>query len=425
MEENDFGNLFADASGQVSDQEKLPDLKTAILPKKENAQQNYSKQENSFAPITMTTLPQQRFYHSRFSHRPSTAPERGSPTRKSYQSSKLSTSKSHFSSNSSTETNLPPSDSEIEASISNFQENGEPIDPQIKPFALQYLNRQRVNFLISSDYKDAKRMDEIINSIKNYDKEEAEAVARDMQEDIFYGRKMELQEQYDIVNSLWEEKIERQKKEYETQMSNLKNRQLNEVQQFRDKWSNPEFIESKCKASPTLLNLRYKETKLALLREYEIAEQLRQQANAQQQIEEEELKANLENEMRIEFTRMKERHKKEEESAIEHQQKTINILEMQKEKALTYYKTSDKPSILSRTTIQTLSSNPSTTATTPRTSSSLQSLREGRKIKLNVQPMSDCDFEKLEAMIEKQNQPKKLKRKKPHMTINRRLLPIL
>ena len=424
MEGNDFGNLFTDASGQVSDQEKLPDLKSVILPKQET-----TKPEISLSSNNLTSLPQQRFYHSRFGRRPSTAPERGRSTRKSYQSNRLSKTNSQLSPISKSETNdSPPSESEVISSIDNFQDNGEPIDPQIKPYALQYLNRQRVNYLISSDYNDAKKMDEIINNIKNYDREETEAATRDLQQDVFYGKKMELQEQYDYMNSLWDEKIEHQKQEFESQMTNLKNKQLNEVQQFREKWSNPEFIESKCKASSTLLNLRYKETKLALLREYETAEQLRQQANLQQQHEEEEMKINLENEMRNEFMRMKEKHKKEEENAIEFQQKIMNTLETQKEQALSYYKTTDKPSILSRTTIQTISSSPSTiqsTSTTPRTANSLQSLRGGRKIKLNVQPMSDGDFERLEAMIEKQNHPKKIKRKKPQMKFSRRLLPAI
>ena len=319
-----------------------------------------------------------------------------------------------------------PSQSEIESSLNAFLQDGEPIDPQMKCYVIQFLNRKKVKELVNGQYLEAKKYENIIKEINECEKSEALNAVRSVQNEALTERISELQSLYDEENKRWDQRVEMQKRENNDAMIELKERHAQEVGKFKEKWMNTEYVESRCKPSQKLLTLRYKESKLALLKEYDDADTMRALADEQQVKEEEENKKVLEEKMTKEFIRMKERHAKEEEAAIEHQKKTLEIIEIQRERALKYYQASEKPPVLSRTATAYLSSS-SSQVTTPRTAKSFASLRNVKTVKLTPPRFEESTFEKLENMMNKQSnpKPKKVQKRRSSTTITRRLLPVL
>ena len=219
-----------------------------------------------------------------------------------------------------------------------------------------------------------------------------------MHEDAVNDKRHQYQQQWQRENEKWENRIQQQKQDNDNYNFLLQQRQEEEMQAFKERWQAPEFIETFNKPSSHLLNLRYQETKLALTKNYDEAELMRKRADQQQKTEEEQMRINMANQMRKEFSQLKERHNREIKNARDHQEKQLQSLESQRIRALKPYETTDKPPPVSRVIMSTLSRdvNSSNQMQTPRTTSSLVNYRQQRHAKLNLAPMEEVDFERLE-----------------------------
>lgn len=319
-------------------------------------------------------------------------PNRGSTSRS------RSPSKS-FSKNTSNQPKERPPDAEIQQSLEEYLETGKLPEPDMKEYVFQLINRLRVRSLLLGQYNEAKKLDYIIKEMNDLYKQEIADQVNELSQSTLNEKRQEYQQKWNEVNEKWQQKIEQQKNENQKYLINMENRQNDEILQFRKKWQTPEFIESFNKPSNVLLNLRYQETKLALMRNYDEAAKLRELANKRQIEEENEMRGNMQTQMRREYFKIKERHDKERDSLEEHQQKTLEKLESQRIKDLKEYQVSDRPPHISRIQLAMISNDRShvqTALQTPRTATSLAVFRNTRHARLNLDPMNDDDFSTLE-----------------------------
>lgn len=292
-----------------------------------------------------------------------------------------------------------PPDAEIQQALEEYLESGTLPSHDMKEYVFQLINRLRVRSLLLGQYNEAKKLDYIIKEMNEQYKQEIAESVSEMSQINFYEKKQEYEQKWNEVNEKWLQKIEQQKYDNQKYLENMENRQNEEINQFRRKWQTPEFIESFNKPSNVLLNLRYQETKLALMRSYDEAAKIRELANKRQIEEENDMKETMQSQMRREYFKMKERHDKERETLIEHQQKTLSKLESQRLRDLKEYQISDKPPHISRVQIAMITNDKShvqTALQTPRTASSLAVFRNTRHARLNLDPMNEDDFSILE-----------------------------
>ena len=291
-----------------------------------------------------------------------------------------------------------PSDEEIEEYLDAFLSDGEIPPLEYKNFVMQTINRYKVKAILLGQYPTAKFYENVLTELKEAYKQDATTQSRSLHEDAVNDKRHQYQQQWQRENEKWENRIQQQKQDNDNYNFLLQQRQEEEMQAFKERWQAPEFIETFNKPSSHLLNLRYQETKLALTKNYDEAELMRKRADQQQKTEEEQMRINMANQMRKEFSQLKERHNREIKNARDHQEKQLQSLESQRIRALKPYETTDKPPPVSRVIMSTLSRdvNSSNQMQTPRTTSSLVNYRQQRHAKLNLAPMEEVDFERLE-----------------------------
>ena len=309
-----------------------------------------------------------------------------------------------------------PSDEEIEQYLDAFLTDGEIPPTEYKGYVIQTINRYKVKAILLGQYPTAKFYENVLADLKEAYKQEAISQSRSSHEDAVNGKRAEYQQQWQRENEKWENRIQQQKQDNDNYNFLLQQRQEEEMQAFKERWQAPEFIETFNKPSNLLLNMRYQETKLALTKNYDEAEQMRKRADQQQRTEEEQMKINMANQMRKEFSQLKERHNRETKNAREHQEKQLQSLESQRLKALKPYETTDKPPPVSRIMISTQArdvNHPSSQMQTPRTASSLVNYRQQRHARLNLAPMEEVDFERLEEEQHSYSRPTSAQHSRP------------
>ena len=400
----------------------LPDLKNEAASSQTTPRHASTERKNSakFDPISITSFE----YSDRNDLR------RPTKSRPSERVSKLSTRSTPVSAKRRKKEENRPSDSEIQASFDAFVNDGETPPIEMKEYVIQLINREKVKSLLLGQYSVAKNYDNIKKELNDSYKQEAIYMTRTLKNDEINEKRAEYQQLWEEENSRWDLRVQQQLQDNEEYNESLAKRQEEELQAFRERWQTPEFIETFNKPSNLLLNLRYKETKLALMKNYDEAEKIRVYANKQQKIEEEKMKENMEIQMRKEFTSIKTRHTEEIENAKRHQAKTLETIEFQRQRALKTFETTDKPLPISKIPITIISrdSGAQSALQTPRTASNLANFRSQRHAKLNLAPMEDSDFQKLEEKPSSQVQSRMRSPAKSTPIRNRnsrRLLPAL
>ena len=204
--------------------------------------------------------------------------------------------------------NYEYTDAEIERAYDRLMEKKILPSPEMAPPLMGYINRKRIEAICESDYDTAKTMNDAVSYIiKNEDDVAVKRLKETRKKDIT-GRQANLKQTYKDRNCFWKGKIEEMNNEGEEKMEWLEKKQAKEVQEFKKKWQDPEFIRQFNKPSTRLLQLRHVEKKLVIIKDYDGAKKTKKLADSLQAKEEKAMQAQIESRMQFEYTKLREKH---------------------------------------------------------------------------------------------------------------------
>ena len=303
-----------------------------------------------------------------------------------------------------------PDPAEVEAALHIFLDKKVTPDESLRQPVVHLLSRKKLDALIASDYDLAERYDNEIDSLLSVS-------GRELCERSEKANKVSIEERAAAA----QEKLRLTKEKYDQKRENLKNhkfkatetlnaRHKNQSEEFRRKWRTPAFLAKFQRPSSELLEMRLIERRMALSKNYDEAVQARKVANVQQRKEERALQANLEEQMKRDFFRMKDQQAADVErlnkrfSALSDQlelQRTKEIepieyylAELEKKKNAPARKVSQLPKSL-MTLGEVDESDTVMLKTSPRTAARYAEFRNDKKVELRVNGVSDRLFRSL------------------------------
>ena len=314
-----------------------------------------------------------------------------------------------------------PTDEQVEEALEELRTNKKRPRKAIAEYVMARINRDKVDALYNRDYDKAEECDRLAAIISQKEAEEQQQKAAtdwtcDLEE-----RSNEIQDKYKQRMDYWKTRLMCTDKECESKISELQSVQLQEVNEFKAKWQSEEFVRQFNKPSVRLLQLRDIEKKLALQRKYTEAKQMKKMADDVQKQEERDIQRQLQEKMKSDYTKLRQRHKSEiaklERFYSEQEQdirlkmkreldgleKAMKAMEMKQNAPVKRRYYTPKP----RAADDITSMEPTSTIPTPRTLQRFTQYRNERNGTLRIAPMDEATMSRLPSG------PIKSRRKRP------------
>ena len=302
-----------------------------------------------------------------------------------------------------------PTDEQVEEALEELRTNKKRPRKAIAEYVMARINRDKVDALYNRDYDKAEECDRLAAIISQKEAEEQQQKVQtdwtcDLEE-----RSNEIQDKYKQRMDYWKTRLMCTDKECESKISELQSVQLQEVNEFKAKWQSEEFVRQFNKPSVRLLQLRDIEKKLALQRKYTEAKQMKKMADDVQKQEERDIQRQLQEKMRSDFTKLRQRHKSEiaklERFYSEQEQdirlkmkreldsleKAMKAMEMKQNAPVKRRYYTPKP----RAADDMTSLEPTSTIPTPRTLQRFTQYRNERNGVLRIAPMDEATMSRL------------------------------
>ena len=302
-----------------------------------------------------------------------------------------------------------PSEREIEEALEELRTNKKPPRKSIADYVMARINRDKVDALYNSDYDKAEECDMMAAIIaQQATKENKERAAYDLSCDL-EERSNEIQDKYKQRSEYWKTRLMCNEKECDAKVAELQALQREEVNEFKAKWQSEDFMRQFNKPSVRLLQLRDIEKKLALQRKYTEAKQMKKMADDVQKQEERDIHRQLQEKMRNDYNKLRQRHKSEIaklERFYEEQEQDMR-LKMKREldgleKAMKAMEMKQSAPVKrryftpkARFADDTFVNEPTSTIPTPRTLQRFAQYRNERNGGLRIAPMDDATMSRL------------------------------
>jgi len=294
---------------------------------------------------------------------------------------------------------IKPSEKEIEKSFNSFFSNGIIPTPYFFDFVVQLMSRKKVEALVESNYDYAEKIDIKLTELLRYDNNHV------LMSDVSQNTNTGIEDEKINVESKWKSRINDIEMDGQEKLRILQRAQETEVLDFKRKWQNSELLRSFNKPSNTLMQLRIQEKKMALLKNYSQAKEIKKFADEMQMKEESLANKRYEDRMRIEYIKLWEEQEKEKQRMKEYIQKSISNAEIQKNKELERFSKIKKVmSIKSPTRKKKIAFTPQpnhmdhrlkSPVHTPRTQSKFAEYRSEKRGSLNMSPINDDRFNEI------------------------------
>ena len=199
-------------------------------------------------------------------------------------------------------------------------------EPSMLQPVCNYLDKQVRELIEQEDYDEAEKLTNIkktlIRKLKPKTAEDTSKIDERIQR---------TQADYQEIERKWNELIASQEKKNKSLLSDLEAKHDKELQEFEEKWQNPESLKVYSKPSQYLLQLRKLQRQHAVMREFEKAKTLKAQADKLQAVETKEAQKRAEDAMRTEYIQIVNRQKREIECAKDFGNRKIQQMELQKQ----------------------------------------------------------------------------------------------
>lgn len=285
---------------------------------------------------------------------------------------------------------------------------------EYKQAILDKINRKRLEALELSEYDEVRKYDLATQNIHAANGDNIVDIKDEERKKDIDRRANEIKNQLHEAKIRWNSKIERVKQDNETRLQQMKDRHHVEIKNFKSKWQDPNHLRQFNKPSTILMNMRATEKKFALAKKYDDARATKRQADRLQQQEEDQMQIRIQEQMQIEFLKLKQNQLMEIQKLTIYHQKVESELETQKEKELEPYEHAIETMDLKKnqpinkkflimqnrayTAITSREARQRGSVPTPRTSKQLLIYRTAKAADLNIVPLDDSVFDKLERM---------------------------
>ena len=267
---------------------------------------------------------------------------------------------------------------------------------------LHLINRRKVDALLSSDYESAGVYENaaqtiLTNGIKQQN-EELETTSRQNRQ----NRQQILQNKLKTTEASYNQQLESNAAECEKRLEEAEIRHQGEITEFKNNWKNPDYVKQFSKPSSRMLQLRYVEKKLALAKRYNDAVRQRKIGDKQQQVETEYLQKSLEQQMKNDFAKMREKQRIEIEKIEQHYDKLNDEIHSKMKKEIDSInfalrrniEVKSKP-LKNWSSPQSSQSDVESSLPTPRTKKKFNQYKQDRNVQIILTPFDDATLSKL------------------------------
>lgn len=200
--------------------------------------------------------------------------------------------------------------------------------------------KEMVTAIVNEDYDRAEKLKSAIKRMTKNSETLEVNTSRNLYNSSLDCQKEDISEREKEVEKEWDEKFSVFNKEEKQQIDDIEARHREERERFEETWSDPEHLIKFNKASQQLLVLRRVQRKLALIHEFEEAKQVKKEADALEAKETEEAKKRAEESMKIAYSQMIARQKREMKCTQDHIARIKNYLKTEKDREMLPYRMS-------------------------------------------------------------------------------------
>ncbi|OHT12830.1 hypothetical protein TRFO_17192 [Tritrichomonas foetus] len=308
-----------------------------------------------------------------------------------------------------------PDENDIEYAAQSYLKYGiVPIDA-LRDYVIKNINAKRIDALIEGDYQLAKSLD---NSANELNRARNTSILENIESHRLYSIERQIEDLNDRLNNTnekYNELKEQNHKKTELKIESVTERQETETKQFKIKWQSEDFLKQFSHPSMELLAARELEKKMALAKYYDEARVAKEKADQLQKMEEEETENLIYQKMQNEFLKLKENQIAEIDKVKANEIKIDIDLETQRQKEVSVIEAAIRQCKLKKmqNVAKRITSIPTSllmmrgeqgnvsVLNSPRTKRRIDKFRESRKGILQIKPISDERFEKLEKLTAK------------------------
>ena len=207
--------------------------------------------------------------------------------------------------------------------IEYFKKHGKFMEAANIPQVLQYLQREKANYITQGMYMDAHRTDEFIKKIIQFSNSVEQNHAKDAKTGELETRINELDEEIKNTKKETENKIKNLRDQHDKNLSKLQQSQKEEMKILERNWNDPNYLRKYEKPSAKLLQLSSVEHSLVSAGEFEKADEIKNEIDKLEVIESQEAQERAEKEMLSQQKKMMAKHDRENQLLEEQLQKEI------------------------------------------------------------------------------------------------------
>ena len=226
--------------------------------------------------------------------------------------------------------NRTPEEKELDDAIQRCFDTFKAPPPEMREQIKQRLNARRVDAIIASKYDEAEEIDKYEKAFNYSLQLEADKHKEDNRIDILYGRYQNLQERLQKEEEYWAQQEKEFLEQNDKFLEDLQEKHKKELEEFSEKWRDPNYLRQFNKPSSKLLQLREMEKARAISRLYQQAKDIKIVADKLQQEETQRAQAKIARQMQIDKQKLLERQKNDLVRNEQHKKKVL--LDMKKEK---------------------------------------------------------------------------------------------
>ena len=222
---------------------------------------------------------------------------------------------------------------ELERGVQMLQQRRFP-DPAMSAPLNSYIEDKMKECVMRGDYDKADTYQNLQQFLESYVDYEPQMRSREMQQSRNKTKLEQAKENYRNLKMRYEALLQNAHEDNARKEKKLLEEQEKEVKEFEQHWRQPEILYPFTKPSPQLLYLRQTETHFALSKSFERAKQFKKQADRLQKQETREARERAQRAMRLAYSNVEARHRKERECLRTRSETLIRTIEAERDQKL-------------------------------------------------------------------------------------------
>ncbi|KAK8861181.1 hypothetical protein M9Y10_012876 [Tritrichomonas musculus] len=225
----------------------------------------------------------------------------------------------------------PDLDSICEKELALFQKNGTIPDPSRQQQLLQYIQRQKVNAIVSSNFREASKLQSACQNLINAINESQVVDTFKIKMDDIEKKIIETKQKINEINNETQSTLAAEQSLLNQKKEDIIHNQDLELDQFEEKWNDEDFLRKFTKPSSMLIAKQSLQHSYILMKDFDRAEELKNEIRSMEKSESQEAQNKAESEMLKEQKKLIEKHQNEMETFNQFYKRQIDIITSRQE----------------------------------------------------------------------------------------------